>query len=392
MYNIYKTTNDSFIVELDKTNRVYLTKELTITDVSTIGEPTSRLRSDANVYQEIINIVNAHVNAEKRTIVDNINWFPVFVDKENFDLHIDVNWEIIKFDDKDIFIKLKQQASEVKKLKLSLPTSESNLFKLGDRVLLFGPTGTGKTYSFLDTVNGMIAKGELDAYTTVTITEWFEDNDFLTYLFPAENGWFVYQEKAVVELLRKAAAGMKVAVLLDELNRGSKSFLNLMLKLLDAVDGENYVLYNHFKDETIVIPQANLLFFATMNLWGKYVGTAALDEALFDRFNVVQYHGYQAQVEEQMYKAFGEFEKQAKAVVEHTRALNTSGEIRAPLSTRGIKVWAEKFLNTSKSKQDFFMTFNLVALFRLCWVDDFGNPNEVEKASILAKFKELSII
>jgi hypothetical protein len=55
---------------------------------------------------------------------------------------------------------------------------------------------------------------------------------------------------------------------------------------------------------------------------------------LFDRFNIVLNQSYNLQVEDEIYKAFGSFASQAKEIVTHTRKMNISGEIRAPLSTR----------------------------------------------------------
>jgi hypothetical protein len=42
--------------------------------------------------------------------------------------------------------------------------------------------------------------------------------------------------------------------------------------------------------------------------------------------------------------------------------------------------------------KDFVKTFNIVALYRLCTVDDFGNPNQQEEMLIMSKFKELKLI
>ncbi len=395
---IFKTTKDEqYIVISDKGSikeKIFnlVNTSWVITTTSESAEAISALRSDSSIYKAIEDFMATELHKETRTVVDFINWFPVFVDKDTFKLNIDINWEIMEVTDNTLLTKLKDQFSEVKKIQVETTSSGSALYTIWDRVLLYWPTGTGKTYNFLDSVNSLIAAGKLDLYSIVTISEWFDDQDFFAFLAPDKDGKMKFSEKAVVQLLREAASGKKVAICFDELNRWSKSFLNLVLKMLDAVNGTTYQIYNHFNDELIEIPIENILFFATMNLWGKYVWTNSLDEALFDRFNLVQYQGYNERVEDSIYKNFWEFSDKAKTIVTHTRKMNISGELRAPLSTRGIKAWAEKFINSAKTANDFVWSFNLVALYRLCSVDDFWNPNEEETMLVLSKFKELWLI
>ena len=63
-----------------------------------------------------------------------------------------------------------------------------------------------------------MADGKIDAYDITTITEGFEDIDFLAHIVPTAKG-ITYVENKIVTLLREAANGKKVAILLDELNR-----------------------------------------------------------------------------------------------------------------------------------------------------------------------------
>ena len=168
--------------------------------------------------------------------------------------------------------------------------------------------------------------------------------------------------------------------------------MNLVLKLLDAVDGSTYQLNNFVKNELITIPIQNVMFFATMNLGGKYVGINVLDEALFDRFNIVQYKGYNLAVEDKMLDGFLGFKSQASKIVAYIREIHKDGEVRAPISTRGVKMWTEAFLNSGKTKEDVMGTFQTVLMHRLVSVDDFGNPNEEEIAIIVNKFRELGLI
>ncbi len=93
-----------------------------------------------------------------------------------------------------------------------------------------------------------------------------------------------------------------------------------------------------------------------------------------------------------MLDGFLSYKSQASQVVAYIREIHKDGEVRAPISTRGVKMWVEAFLNSSKSKEDVMNTFQTVLMHRLVSVDDFGNPNEEEIAIIINKFRELGII
>lgn len=162
--------------------------------------------------------------------------------------------------------------------------------------------------------------------------------------------------------------------------------------MLDAVDGKTYTLNNFVKNESIVVPIENVLFFATMNLGSKYVGTTALDEALLDRFNVVQFKGYDEKVEEEILKkGFGKNKTAVKKMVKYVRDQNSAGYIRSPISTRGVKMWAEAFMNSDGSDDALIDTFRSSLLFRLISVNDIGIPNSEEQMIIEKKLNELFI-
>lgn len=385
---VYKTTEGNFLAKVNGVEHLYDSKgKIFHGTIEKFGAPTAKVRSDNAIYKTIAKeegLLREHKS--KFVPVDNVKWFEVLFDKDTFSLIVDMKGDLIPIT-KEGVDKMKSEFDKFEKLKTSFTAWASGTYRLGDRVLLYWPTGTGKTFDFLATVEQMKKDGKLDEYAICGITEGYEDMDFLAYIVPSDKG-IKYVEKDVVRLLRDAAAGKKVAILLDELNRWSKSFLNLVLKLLDAVDGKTYTLNNFIKDEQIVIPIENILFFATMNLWGKYVGTNALDEALFDRFNIVQFKGYNKDVEDDIANNFGWFKKEAMGVISHIRDLHKEGEIRAPISTRGVKMWAEAFINSPKSRDDMWWTFSYVLLNRLISVDDFGNPNGEEIAIIMKHFKD----
>ena len=389
---IHKTTNDNYIVEtkLDGKDVVFkFNSELDEYEgsESDIGEITTTLRANSSEYKACTNVINKILEQKSDfQRIDNILWCDVLLNKEDFSLHLNINGDIRPATKEQI----EGLRANVGSLVMAKRKATDICYEMGDRVLLFWPTGTGKTYTFLDAVKELKKKGEIEDSYICTITEGMEDIDFLARIVPTETG-ITYHENSVVTLLREASKGKKVAILLDELNRGSKSFLNLVLKLLDAVDGKFYTLNNFINNEIIQIPIENVLFVATMNLGGKYVGTTALDEALIDRFNFVQEKSYDLEVEKSIIKNFGAFEKQVEKIVEATRNLYKEGEIRSPISTRGIKVWAEKFVKTGKTEQDLFGTFSKILLHRIVTVDDFGLVNEADVSVVISKFKEIGI-
>lgn len=389
---IFKTTEENYIVENTDWSTILLDSVWTIFEGTTeqFGVKTTRLRSGSAIYNKLITVVSKiSEKKSKMVVVDKIKDFDVLLNKEDFSLYLEVSGDFLPFSNEEA-AKLKGKVKELERVKSEMWTA-SMQYRLSDRVMLYGPTGSGKTFEFLGSVHNMKAANELDDFHIVTITEGFEDIDFLAHIVPSEKG-ITYVENKIVTLLREASEGKRVAILLDELNRGSKSFLNLVLKLLDAVDGSTYQLNNFVKNEMIVIPIQNVMFFATMNLGWKYVGTNVLDEALFDRFNIVQYKGYNLQVEDKMLDGFLGYKSQASQIVSYIREIHKDGEVRAPISTRWVKMWVESFLNSSKTKEDVMNSFQTVLMHRLVSVDDFWNPNEEEIAIIVNKFRELGLI
>jgi len=255
-------------------------------------------------------------------------------------------------------------------------------YKMGDRVLLYGPTGTGKTYNFLE-----FLKTSKIEHAIVPVSEGMEDLDLLNYIVPSASG-VSYKPKEITKLLEKAESGEKVCIIFDELNRGSNSLMNLVLKALDPVDGKNYYIMNVLQDRMYVIPQENIIWGATVNLGGKYTGTNALDEALFDRFNIVTSVCYNPDVEIALVEGAGFGKLHAKKIMQFVNSVRefcSSGELRSPISTRGIKVWMEEYINNN----DLLLSFERTLLYRLISVDEFGFPNPQELEIIKAKFTEV---
>ena len=271
-------------------------------------------------------------------------------------------------------VKMKDFLKGIKKSK--------STYKLGDRVLLYWPTGTGKTYNFLEFLK--TAKIE---YALVPVSNGMEDLDLLNYIVPTDKG-VQYKPKEITELLEKAEKGQKVCIIFDELNRGSDSLMNLVLKALDPVDWVNYHITNVLQDKTYEIKQENIIWGATINLGGKYTGTNSLDEALFDRFNIVNFVGYDREVEKAIVSAAWFSSADANKIFEFldsVRLFASDGEIRSPISTRGLKVWMEEYMNGG----DLLQAFERTLMYRIISVDEFGIPNPQELEIVQGKYKKI---
>ncbi len=377
-----------------------------IVNITTPWVQGKALRKDSSLY-EFINDYYAWIvgakdtnptptlepEAEKYPIAW-VNGIELFVDPKIMAIHMNI-WGKIVPATEDMFISLKENLSKVKKLSTEFQNelSESDVFKLGDRVLLSWPTWSGKTHLYHATAKKMMDEGKVENIEKITITEGFEDLDFLVYILPDPVKGMRYVEREVITKLREASQGKKMVLCLDELNRGSRSFMNFILTMLDGVEDDNYVINNHVKDEKIVIPCENLLVFATMNVGSKYTWTSTLDEALLDRFSHVRYIGYNTANEEVIIdKAFIWFEKNVKEIIEKLRDMSNKNDTRASISTRWIKNWANAFINTPKSKKDLVSTFTDSVLYKIVNMDEFGKPNDDDIKLVMREFHNRGLI
>ena len=89
--------------------------------------------------------------------------------------------------------------------------------------------------------------------------------------------------------------------------------------------------------------------------------------------------------------AFGELSDTVMKIVSQIRNLAQDWEIRSWISTRWLKIWAESFNRTLKTKEELLNTFTSSLLYRLINVDDFGNPSKEEILQIMKIFKDNGI-
>jgi MoxR-like ATPase len=246
--------------------------------------------------------------------------------------------------------------------------SLDTIFSEGYSVLLYGPTGSGKTFGIVfEHLKRLEAEGKLDGLVLIPCTDGMEDYDLLSKPIPVGPeekvrmllslsdrfpevdvasisrtlGDWTRVEGPLKAAFRRAAAGERLAVVFDELNRASRSARNLVLKAIDPVLG-HYELHDFTSGEVLTVPIGGLQFCATCNLGASYSQTHDLDESLLDRFQSVLFVDYSTGLERRILAAEGVPPEVGERLVRVASALREAykmGHLAAPLSTRHLKNW-----------------------------------------------------
>lgn len=380
MQTFYKTKNENLVTIVDDKEAVFFNNECLLTqtdDIEFVKSNMPQLIDDDEVKaQEVYDKVKDF------NLVQEEEWLQFFINKKDFKIYVKIWENKIELEKAELKNDIIKEKAKLKDFLKWIKKSKDN-YMFGDRVLLYWPTWTWKTYGFLEFLK--VAKIE---HMVIWVTEGMEDIDLFNRIVPWAT-WVSYKTKEIVKLLEKAEKWDKVCLIFDELNRWSNSLMNLVLKALDPVDWKNYHITDVIQDRTYVIPQENIIWWATVNLGWKYTWTNALDEALLDRFNIVKYKWYDKKVEKAIIKSSwidNDKVKKIEDFVEEVRGFHNDWEIRAPISTRWLKVWIEDFVNT----WNLFESFEKTLLYRLVTVDDYWIPNEEELGIIKSKLEKLN--
>ncbi|GAB3645043.1 AAA family ATPase [Ramlibacter alkalitolerans] len=168
-------------------------------------------------------------------------------------------------------------------------SGEMSLAKLAFNipVLYEGERGTGKTYEAREFARqGGYALVEMAGHESI------EAQDLLGYYAPAGDGKTVWKDGKLAQAFRKAAAGEKVVLLLDELLRIPQRQLSVLLTALSPDSDGTYKLSTNRivdikdgvgQDETIAAPVKNLCVVATTNS-GQGYAVDEIDAAVAERF------------------------------------------------------------------------------------------------------------
>jgi midasin (ATPase involved in ribosome maturation) len=135
-------------------------------------------------------------------------------------------------------------------------------------VLLHGPAGTGKTIS----CKLMCQRIGIPLMDTVNCTDNLDE--FILGKYIPEDGGIVFRESFVTKAIRYGGA-----VVFEEINFARPQYLAFLNSLLD----DNGMV--RLDNGEVVRRHENFRFFATMNL--GYYGTRELNQALYNRFNVI---------------------------------------------------------------------------------------------------------
>lgn len=238
----------------------------------------------------------------------------------------------------------------------------------GLSVLVYGPTGSGKTYGvIMECLQNEKAGGSIRDIVLIPCTDGMEDYDLLNKPVPVGPrekavrlremggeypgvtesslsrlfGDWDRAEGPLRGAFRRASSGEKLAVVFDELNRSSKSAMNLILKAMDPVLGY-YELVDFTSGQRFRVPLERLLFCATCNIGDGYGQTQDLDWALMDRFSSVVFMDYDTLLEQRLLEAEGVISPVAQGMIRVAKALREAyrtGDLSAPLSTRHLKNW-----------------------------------------------------
>lgn len=241
------------------------------------------------------------------------------------------------------------------------------------RILLYGPTGTGKTYAVIQMLKEMKDKEMLDDYLVVTFSSGMEDIDILGKFIPDSGKVIRFQPSELYEFIEKNK-DKKVAVVFDEFNRANSRTLNVLIPMLDGRNGE-VVINNFIKGETVSMPEKNAVFLFTANFGASYSGTFNLDEAILNRIDLCVFCDYQKEIEEAIMDELPEDKKKLlKEIRDFFRDAFKQGMIH-PFTTRDLKNATVLMQSVSLSENGVFEGLKPV-LDKLVKVDPQGYPDD----------------
>ena len=189
-----------------------------------------------------------------------------------------------------------------------------------ENVLIFGPTGSGKTMSVL-----AYASARNMPYYNVASHNGIEISQLIGQWIPTADGHYKWQDGAVTQIVRNGGV-----LLLNEINFMPERFTTAIFSLLD--DRRHLLLMGN--NGEIIHAHPDLLIVADMN--PQYRGTRPMNEAFKDRWAHKLEFDYDAKIERTLIKS--------KSLLEMANALRESHdkrEIATPISTRSMVTFTQ---------------------------------------------------
>ena len=188
-----------------------------------------------------------------------------------------------------------------------------------ENVLIFGPTGSGKTMSVL-----AYASERNMPYYNVASHNGIEISQLIGQWIPTPDGHYKWQDGAVTQIVRNGGV-----LLLNEINFMPERFTTAIFSLLD--DRRHLLLMGN--NGEIVHAHPDLLIVADMN--PQYRGTRPLNEAFKDRWAHKLEFDYDPKIERTLIKS-----KSLIDMAGSLREAHEKREIQTPVSTRSLVVFS----------------------------------------------------
>lgn len=269
----------------------------------------------------------------------------------------------------------------------SLPTSREKevemILSLNLPTLIYGPTGSGKTYTILSTLQQKKEAGELE-YQIINFSSGVEDTDLLAKFIPTPDGkWNIIDGELTraFKTARELPEGKKLVLILEEVSRAPAKTLNLLVKAMDPFNGV-YRLQNFVSGEDIEVPTHKIQFIGLANLGSSYGGTEELDPAFMRRFQLTRFWDYDQNREKEILVSILGDEEVAKRIlrwVEAQRSGYREGIYPYPVDTGTLKTTASLM---KKLGVPFWNAFEMTGLLRIVERDTYGYPDEGQVESL----------
>ena len=148
----------------------------------------------------------------------------------------------------------------------------------GKNILMTGPAGCGKTMASKSLVNSL---DRPDFYFNLGATQDPRSTLIGNTHFDKKKGTYFSES-----LFVKAISTPNAVILLDELSRAHPDAWNILMTVLD--NGQRYLRLDEADGSETVKVAEGVTFVATANIGNEYTSTRVMDNALMDRFIIVE--------------------------------------------------------------------------------------------------------